>query len=401
MLFKYKAINATGSQTEGVIDSIDLDTATRDLQKRGFVVSQIVPAEGSNFALKFQSLFHRVKGKDIVIVSRQMATLFEAQVSALRVFTLLGTQMESPTLKSYFLEIVDDLQGGSSISKALAKHPDAFSDFYVNMVKAGEESGKLDETFAYLADYLDRSYEVASKAKNALIYPAFIVLTFVGVMVLMFTSIIPKIAVMIVESGQEIPIYTRIVLGMSGFLVNYGIFLAVGLVIIGFLVWRYIRTENGRMVWDKMRLDIPYLGNLYRKLYLSRIADNLNTMILSGIPILRALEITSAVVDNTVFKRIIDETLSEVKSGSSISVSFGKHPEIPVIMVQMIRVGEETGSLGNLLKTLAKFYQREMVGAVDTMVALIEPVMIVALGLGVGALLASVLMPIYNIASSA
>ena len=266
------------------------------------------------------------------------------------------------------------------------------------MVKSGEESGKLDEIFNYLADYLERTYEVTTKAKNALIYPAFVVVTFIGVMVLMLTVIIPKIALMITDSGQSVPFYTKIVLAISNIFVNYTLFLGVGVVLVGFAVWRFLRTEQGAIYFDNLRLNFPYIGSLYRKLYLSRIADNMNTMIMSGIPILRAIEITSSVVDNRTYKAILDNTLIAVKEGTSLSNAFGQYKDIPNLMTQMVKVGEETGELGNILKSLAKFYQHEVTDAVDTLVGLIEPVMIVALGLGVGVLLAAVLMPIYNIA---
>jgi type IV pilus assembly protein PilC len=402
MLFSYKALTQGGETKTGNIEAIGVDNAIGILQKQGLIIVEIsAPEEGKSLAQIFPFL-SRVSNKDVVILSRQLATLFQAQVSALRIFRLLGEQVENKTLQSHLLQIADDIQGGSSISKALAKHPDTFTDFYVNMVKAGEESGKLDETFNYLADYLDRSYEVVSKARSALIYPAFVILTFVGVMVLMLTVIIPKIAGMLTDSGQELPIYTKIVLGFSNFFVNYGVFLGIGAVIGGFFLWKYNQTEDGSYNIDKLILDIPYLGDLYRKLYLSRIADNLNTMIVSGIPILHALEITSAVVDNKVYKSILDQTLVEVKGGSSLSNSFAVHSKyVPGIMVQMIKVGEESGELGSILSTLSKFYQREVTTAVDTMVGLIEPVMIVGLGLGVGILLAAVLMPIYNIAGAA
>ncbi|KKR65096.1 MAG: Tfp pilus biogenesis protein PilC [Parcubacteria group bacterium GW2011_GWB1_40_5] len=334
------------------------------------------------------SFLNHVSNKDIVILSRQMSTLFQAQISALRVFRLLGSQTENPALKKCLTSIADDLQGGSAISVALSKYPDIFSTFYVNMIRSGEESGKLDEVFSYLADYLDRTYEVTTKAKNALIYPAFVISTFIGVMVLMLTVIIPKIA-----------LYTKIVLMISSIFVNYSIFLALGIVILVFVLWRFYHTKEGAIFFDDMRLNLPYLGNLYRKLYLSRIADNLNTMIMSGIPILKALEVTSSVVDNRIYKAILDDTLNKVREGVSLSNAFGQYKEIPNIMTQMVQVGEETGELGSILKSLAKFYQREVNTAVDTLVSLIEPIMIVGLGLGVGVLLASVLMPIYNIAS--
>ncbi len=401
MVFKYKAITNTGQKTEGVIEAFSVDIAIKQIQQRGLVISEIHSADDKKLKSSFLALFNHVSNKDVVILSRQIATLFQAQVSALRVFRLLASQVENPILHGYLATISDDLQGGSSISSAIAKYPDTFSNFYVNMVKSGEESGKLDEVFSYLADYLDRTYEVTSKAKNALIYPAFVVATFAGVMVLMLTVIIPKISIMITDSGQAIPFYTKIILFISSVFVNYGLFLLVGVVVVGFFLWKYSRTAEGASYIDSVKLDIPYIGGLYKKLYLSRIADNMNTMIMSGIPILHALEITSSVVDNRTYKSILDQTLLKVKEGISMSNALGQYPEIPNIMTQMIKVGEETGELGNILKSLAKFYQREVIDEVDTLVGLIEPVMIVALGLGVGVLLAAVLMPIYNIASSA
>lgn len=401
MIFNYKALSDKGEKTEGTVEAFNVDIAINQLQKRGLVITEIHDTEEKKFKVPLLSLLDHVSNKDVVILSRQMATLFQAQVSALRVFRLLGEQTENPILQKYLASIADDLQGGSSISAALAKYPDAFSAFYVNMVKSGEESGKLDEIFNYLADYLDRTYEVTSKAKNALIYPAFVVATFIGVMILMLTVIIPKIAVMIKDSGQSVPFYTQVVIFISNLFVSYGAFLGIGIVIVGFAVWRYYRTPDGAIFFDNMRLNLPYLGGLYKKLYLSRIADNMNTMIMSGIPILKALEITSSVVDNRIYRTILDDVLIKVKEGVSLSNAFGQYKEIPNIMTQMVKVGEETGELGNILKSLARFYQREVTTAVDTLVGLIEPVMIVALGLGVGILLASVLMPIYNIASGA
>jgi type IV pilus assembly protein PilC len=335
-----------------------------------------------------------------VILSRQLATLFQAQVSALRIFRLLSEEAENKVLGKKLGEIADDLQAGSSISAALSKHPKAFSDFYVNMVKAGEESGKLDETFNYLADYLDRTYELMTKARGALIYPSFIILTFVTVMILMFTMVIPKISAILVDSGQDVPFYTKIVLGISNFLVSYG-FVILGLLIIaGFFVVRFARTPPGRMVFDQLKLSIPYLSTLFRKLYLSRIADNMNTMLISGIPMVRALELTSTVINNKIYNDIMTNAVEAVKGGKPVSEALSGNREIPGIMIQMMKVGEETGELGNILKTLAKFYSREVTVAVDALVDIIEPLMIVLLGGGVAILLASVLIPIYNIAST-
>ena len=400
MIFKYKAIDPNGSQKEGTIEAVSLEVAISSLQKRGFVLSSIDPVEEETFLERNISIFDRVSNKDIVILSRQMATLFEAQVSALRVFELLSSQAEKPAIRRKLSDVASDLQGGSTISEALAKHPDMFSDFYVNMVKSGEETGKLDQTLSYLADYLDRTHEVTSKVKNALIYPAFIVFTFVAVMVLMLTVVIPKISDILVESGQDIPFYTKIVLGISGFFVDYGIFILIILVVGGFFLWRYGQTEAGQQTFDRFKISLPAFQILYRKLYLSRIADNMNVMLLSGIPVVRGLELTSKVVDNKIFEGVLNQAVEDVKTGSSISDALMKSGEIPGIFIAMVKIGEETGQLGNILKTLASFYRREVVNAIDTLVGMIEPVMIVLLGFGVAFLLASVLIPIYNISGA-
>ncbi len=400
MIFNYKAIDNTGIEREGTIEAINVDVAVTSLQRRGLIISTIKsPTEGS-FLQSNISFLTRVSNKDIVILSRQMAILFEAQVSALRVFRLLGSEAENPMLRKALIEVADDIQGGSSISKALEKHPKIFSNFYVNMVRSGEESGKLDEIFSYLADYLDRTYEVTSKARNALIYPAFVISVFFIVMIVMFTVVIPKISGIILDSGQPVPVYTQVVIFISNIFIHYSIYALVVVIILAFFVIRALRTASGKIWLDGVKISFPYIGTLFRKLYLSRIADNMNTMLISGIPMIKALEITHSLVGNSIYEQILANAVDAVKGGSSLSDSLIQHKEIPSIMIQMIKVGEETGELGSILKTMAKFYQREVINAVDTLVDLIEPIMIVSLGLAVGILLASVLIPIYDVANS-
>jgi type IV pilus assembly protein PilC len=400
MLFNYQAVDGKGQNSNGSIEAMTIDIAISSLQRRGFVISSIAPVGNQSVFSSQVSFFGGIKTKDIVLVSRQMATLFQAQVSALRIFRLLAAETENKLFQEKLLEIADDLQGGSSISKALSKHPKVFSEFYVNMVHAGEEAGKLDETFGYLADYLERSYEIMSKARNALIYPAFVVVVFIVVMVLMLVMVIPNLTAILKDSGQEIPIYTRAVMGLSDFFIHYGLFLLVFVGVGGYFLWKWSKTEKGGLVVDKFKLTLPYFGTLLTKLFLSRISDNLNTMLQSAIPIVKALEITSAVVDNAVYKIILNDAVEMVKSGSPVSEALGKHKEIPGIMVQMMKVGEESGELGNILKTLSRFYTREVNNAVDTLIGLIEPAMVVALGLSVAFLFASVLIPIYNISAN-
>lgn len=401
MLFSYKAIDQANIQREGTVEAPSIDAAITAVQKRGYTLVSIDEMTESGSILNFEiDLFNNVSYKEIVILSRQISTLFQAQVSPLRIFRLLSAEVENKKLKLAMNQIVEDLQGGSSISRALSAHPDIFSSFYVNLVRAGEESGSLEKSFDYLADYLDRQYEVKSKAKNALIYPAFVISIFVIVMVLMMTQVIPNIAKILTDSGQELPIYTKIVIGISDFLVDYVgfIVIALGAGAIGF--WRFSQTDVGRRTIDEFVLSIPYLGDLQQKLMLTRICDNLSTMLSSGISIVQALEVTADVVDNMVYREIIEEALVEVKGGRSFADALGEHKQIPGVLMQMAKVGEETGSLASILTTLSNFYRREVNNAVDTLIGLIEPIMIVMLGLGVGVLLASVLMPIYNLTSA-
>lgn len=397
MLFKYKAIDEGGINKEGEIDAPNRDIAISGLQRRGLIVVSLKTEEDkkSFFQLSF---FNKISTKEVVILSRQISTLFEAQVSALKAFTMLAGSTENKALKNKLVTISDDLQAGVSISGALSKHPEVFSNFYVNLVKAGEETGKLNQTFLHLAEYLDRQYSLTSKTRNALIYPAFVIFTFFVVMTLMFVVVIPKLSAIILDTGQTVPFYTKVVIAFSNFFVQYGFLVLIFLVLGGLWLWRLSATESGKIYLDKTRLAVPLVGNLYKKLFLSRIADNLETMLSSGIPIIRAIDITSEVVNSIAYREILQEVADGVKSGLSLSVAFQKHPEIPGILVQMIKVGEESGSLGLILKTLAEFYKREVDDAIDTLIGLIEPVMIVVLGLGVGLLLVSILMPIYNLA---
>jgi type IV pilus assembly protein PilC len=237
-----------------------------------------------------------------------------------------------------------------------------------------------------------------SKAQNALIYPAFVVVTFVVVMTLMLTLVIPRVSQILLDSGQEVPLYTKIVIGLSNLIVNYGVFVLIALLIGGFFVYRSSLTARGRLTLDSVKLGLPYIGDLYEKLYLSRIADNFATMLVSGVPVVEAVDITGTVVGSATYEEILKDVSEDVKGGASISDALAKHREIPGIMIAMIKVGEETGELGSILNTLAKFYRREVSQSVDTLVDLIEPLMIVFLGLGVGILLAAVLIPIYNLA---
>ncbi|HEY4519544.1 MAG TPA: type II secretion system F family protein [Candidatus Paceibacterota bacterium] len=398
-LFTYTALDQEGSARKGTIDAATIDLAITALQRRGLVISNIEGEKLAGGFLKNITIFSRITNADVVMLSRQITTLFEAQVSALRAFRLLATEARTPRLSGVLTAVAEDIQSGTSISSALSKHPAVFSAFYVNMVRAGEEAGKLDETFGFLADYLDRNYELTQKARNALVYPSFLMITFVVVMSLMMTVVIPQLSGMLTELGQSVPIYTRIVITLSELLSQYIWLLLTFLVVGGVVMYRYTRTGSGREMFSRARMQIPHVGGIYKRLFLSRVADNLATMLKSGIQMLRGLEVTGSVVGDAVYEKILMAVASDVKSGLPVSEAFRKHPEVPGIIIAMMHVGEETGNMSHILETMARFYRREVNNAIDTLVGLIEPFMIVVLAVGVAILLASVLVPIYNIAA--
>lgn len=398
MKFNYQARTQEGELRVGAIEAVTVDVAVASLQRRGLIVVALEPEHEKGFALGSPfSLFERVKQKDVVVLSRQMATLFEARVPVVESLKVIISEMENPLMRREIAGLLDDIQGGAAISQAMARHPRIFSSFYVNMVRSGEESGKLDETFGYLADYLERTYELTTKARNALIYPAFVLFAFITVMILMMVVIIPQLTPILLEVGGELPIYTRMVIGVSEFFQNFWILMVIVFGLVGMFVWRYYQTAPGRFMVHQFQIATPFIGELYKKLYMARLADNLQTLLSGGIPVVRALEITADVVGNEVYRSAILESIEAVKGGSSISNALAQHSEVPILMSQMIRIGEETGRLDHILKSLSRFYQREVDNLVDNLVDLVEPVLILALGGGVGLLVAAILMPIYSI----
>lgn len=397
-IYEYQGLTNVGEKQVGRIESVSKDAAIETLQHRGIVITSIKESGLSN-EKNILEFLNKVPAKEVVFMARQIATLFEAKVSAYKAFSLVADQATNPVLKRQLHSVTSDLSGGTTISQALSQYPETFSNFFVNMVRAGEESGKLSETFSFLAEYMERQYELTRKTRSALIYPAFVITVFFLVLVLMMRFIIPKLGEMITQSGQDVPVYTRIVLGLSSFFVSYGLYLFILFIIGVIIVIFFLRSDAGKRWIDSFKITAPVIKGLYQKLYLARIADNLDTMLSSGISIIRTLDVTSAVVGNRVYEGVIRQVTDEVKAGISLANALAKHREIPPMLSQMVRVGEETGMLGQVLRTLGRFYRKEVDQAVDTIVSLIEPIMIVVLGLGVGILLVSVLMPIYNIAS--
>lgn len=396
--FQYQARTQEGEARTGVIEAPSQEAALDVLQQNELMIISVHEKTGGG-VLEFK-LGEWVRQKDLVIFSRQLSILFEARIPVVEALRTLIGEAAKTSLKKIISEVLDDVAGGMSLSQAMGRHPRFFSPFYIHLVRSGEESGKLQEVFTYLADYLERSYYIISKTRNAMIYPAFVLLAFVGVIIVLLVAVIPRLVSIFEETGQAVPFYTQAIIMSSNFLRSWGIFLLLIVVAGAIGFWRWIATANGKAIVDKLQLNTPLVGDLYKKFYMARLTDNLRTLIISGIPIIRALTITGDVVGNTVYKRATDEAIEAVKRGDTISTAFQKFPEIPVLVTQMIRIGEASGRLDFILGNIAKFYAREVDSLVENLISLIEPALIIFLGAGVGILVAAVLVPMYNLVGS-
>lgn len=398
--FQYKARTEKGESRDGVIEASSEEAVLDLLQQTNLIITSLKKVNGGvgfdiqNIKINWTK---GVRQKDIVVFSRQLATLFEARIPVVQALRTLGDETTRSALQKATNEITNDVSGGMALSQAMSKHPDIFTTFYVNLIRSGEESGKLEEVFTYLAEYLERSYYLTSKARNAMMYPAFILTAFIGVLIVMLVVVMPRLFSIFEETGQELPFFTKLVIAVSNFLRAWGIFIFALLIAGGIALWRWALTPKGKEFFDGLQLKIPIIGALYRKLYMARLADNLRTLVVGGIPILRALEITGDVVGNTIFQKAISSAIESVRGGSTISAAFEKTPEIPPLVTQMVKIGEATGKLDFILGSIAKFYQREVDSMVDNLVTLIEPVLIVILGGGVALLVAAVLVPLYSL----
>ncbi len=382
------------------MEASDRKEAVDTLQGHGLlVVSMEEEGRGLSFQIGF---FSRVKNRDLVSFSRQLATLFGAKVSLVSSLELLASQTEEAYFQEIIFDVASTIEAGDSFSSALANYPKVFSNFYINMIKAGEVSGNLENTLEFLATYLEKQYNLVSKIKGALTYPAFILFGFIIVGILVLTVVIPNLTEVLTQSGQELPLPTRMIIGVSDFLIHWGWALLILLVALVFAFPVWLRKSLAtRYFIDGLKLKLPIFGKIYRKFYLARMADNLATLIAGGLSILQAFQITADVVGNLVFKEIILEAKEQIRVGNPISAVFGKYEVIPPLVYQMISTGEKTGSLDYILKKISDFYTREVELVIASLAQLIEPLMIFILGAGVAILFASVLLPVYNIAGGA
>ena len=398
MNFSYKVKTQNGEIIEGKIEARDESVAVDTLQNKGYLILSIEQLEGDIFSIDLNKYFQKPSNKDIVIFTRQLSTLIDADMPLAEGLRTLARQFEKPTLRKIISEISDDVEGGSALSSALSVHPQYFSSFYIKLVQSGEVSGKLHEALLYLANHLERSQEINSKIKGALAYPAFVVFALIVVTGIMVVYVLPQLLAIFKDVGaNDLPLTTRMLIWVTTFVNNYLYYLFTLIFGSLFLGWRYIKTSEGRVVFDNFKINMPGLGTVVRNLYLARISESLSTLIKSGIPILDAIHITSDLVGNANYQKILLDAEDSVRGGGNISDVLSRYKEIPPLMSSMIAIGEKTGKLDFMLEHISKFYKSESDTTIDNIATLIEPILVLILGVAVAVLVSAILLPIYNL----
>jgi type IV pilus assembly protein PilC len=398
MKYKYKARNQAGGIQEGVVEATTLNSATAVLQQHNLVVISISAEKNNGILDSFSRHWEGVSAKEFVVFSRQLAVMIEAKVPLMTAFKGISEQATNPYLGKVLAMVLSDIDEGKSLSESLKKYPEVFSDLYVNMVQSGEVSGNLQKSLEDLANNIEKNYTLSQKVKGVLYYPAFIMFAFVSVSFIMLTFVIPKLMAILKETNAALPITTKMLLATGDFMQKWwwAVLIAIILGVVSFVY--YLRTEEGKKEFDVILLKTPIIGKVLQYVYLARFSENLGTLVKSGLPIVSALQISAQVIGNSVFERDIYEAADKVKTGGTICEILGTKSEFPPIMIQMISVGEETGKLDATLDSMASFYGREADQIVSNLSSIIEPILIVILGVGVGILVFSIIVPIYNIA---
>jgi type IV pilus assembly protein PilC len=400
MKFNYQARTKDGIMQSGVIEAASKEAAIILLQRHDLFVTSLVEIDKAPFYSKKVKMFQRISEKDVVLFSRQLSIMFKAKVPLVGALQSLSNQIVNPNFREIIMKIADEVGGGISFSQALTGYPKLFSEFYVNIIRSGEASGTLSTSLGYLADYLETQYNFSRKIIGAMTYPIFIMFVMLAVVFLMLFFVVPQLGQVLKETGQELPFVTKMVLDSSTFLTKYWWMALLMLSGIGFALYNYVKSSTGKKFFAKNLLKVPIMGKFLRTIYLTRFAENLSVLICSGLPIIRAIDISGSIVGNDVYKKAILKVRDEVKKGETIHLTLAKYPKLfPPLFVQMVSVGEKTGTLGDTLKHIVSFYQKEVDRAIDSLLNIIEPVLILFLGVVVGGLVASILLPMYQMTS--
>ncbi len=400
MKFKYKAQNKKGEVQKGVVEAVSRKSAAELLFRNGLSIISLNESKEIPIISSVLRLWEGVRPKEFVIFSRQLATLVDSRVPLLMSLQSIANQNENKYFALKISSIMVDIDGGMSLSEAMAKHPETFSKFYVNMVKAGEASGTLQRALNDLADNIEKNYELTSKLRGAMYYPGFILGAMIAVGFLVMTFVMPKLLVILVEAEVQLPIQTRVLIATSNFLASYWWAVLIVAVAGIFGLTYYLKTDDGKREYDQIILKIPVVSKILHDVYIARFSENLATLIKSGLPITTSLLITSDVVGNEVYREIIREAAEEIKKGGAIADVLDRNEVIPPVVVQMVQVGEQTGRIDFTLAKVTDFYTKEADRMVKNFSSLIEPILMVVLAIGVGILVSAVLLPIYQAATS-
>jgi type II secretory pathway component PulF len=399
MRFIFKAKDKLGKAKEGTIEAGNSDVAVELLQKNGLFPVYLKEEKGDEQIIKkILKLFEKVNEKELMLFFRQLSILIEAKVPIIMSLEAVKAQSRNAFFTKVLEETISDVQDGLPLSDALNKNKDVFSNLSISIIKAGEVSGNLKKSIEYVAKNIEKNYRLKSKIKGALLYPAIILVVFFIVGFLVVTFILPRLTIMIKTLDVEIPWYTKSIISFSDFMSKYwwaNIIIILG--VIGSFFY-YIKTDNGKREWDELKLKMPIFGQIFQKVYLARFADNLNVLLAGGLPIVRSLILASSVINNSVYQGLFLRVADEVKIGGTMSEVLKKSSYVPPIVSQIIKIGEESGEIELVLGYIAKFYEQEVDVATKNLATLIEPVLMIIIGLAVGMLVFTILMPIYDIA---
>ena len=398
--FQYQARDKKGQLLSGEVEAIEERGAADLLQSQGYAIISLTPERSESLLDQATTIFRRINQKEIVFFSRQLSVLIDANVPIVQAIETLTKQSENERFQQVLIDVGSEVEGGASLSAALSRHPNVFSELYISLVKAGEVSGNLREVLGYLANQLERDYETRSRVIGAFYYPGFIFAALIVMVIIVFVFVFPQLTELIKQTAVVLPWSTRILIWLTGFLQHFWWLVIVLILFAIVLVRLYIHSDTGRPVYDRLKLRLPLFGKLAREVYLARFARNLATLLRGEIPIIKAMDTVSTVIGNTVYRDIVLEMAHKVETGSPMADVLVNRPEIPSAVVQMVNIGERTGKLDELLTKLADFYEREIDRTLKTLTSFIEPALIVVIGLGVAFVIFSVILPIYQVTLS-
>ncbi len=398
--YDYRVNDANGRTISGVVDAATLEMATDTLKDKGYSVVSVVEAKKKSLMEFELPFFNTVPVKEMVIFSRQFAVLMGAKVPVVSSLKTVARQTRHKKLQQIIIDIADEVESGTALSMAMAKYPKAFSNFFVNMIRSGETTGRLEEVMNYLADQMERDFDLMAKIKGAMIYPAVVISGLFVVGFIMMAYVVPKLTQVLTESGTALPWTTKLLIAISNFFKTYSIQIIIGtvLALVGLQYW--IRTPVGKRIWDGLILRVPVFGPMLQRIYLVRFTRSLSTLLSGGVDIPSSLEVCADLVGNAKYASMIQATRKEVMDGNSITTVFATDSSMPKMIPQMMAVGEETGRLYEVLDKLTDFYSRELSASVDNLVAAIEPMIMMVMGVAVGIMVAAIMLPMYNMATN-